>query len=66
MTSNLKRASEKEWEVTEECQKAFKQLVETLSSTLVLSYPDFTKSFVLNTDASMDGLGATLSQVVDG
>lgn len=62
----IKRASEKEWEWTEECQKAFKQLVETLSSTLVLSYPDFTKSFVLNTDASMDGLGATLSQVVDG
>ena len=52
-----------EWFWTQKCQTAFEGVIEVLSSPRVLSYPDFNRLFVLNMDASMDGLGATLSQV---
>lgn len=61
-----KCVTSEDWNWSADCQKAFEELVHILSCTLVLKYPDFTKPFVLNTDASMEGLGATLSQVVDG
>ena len=47
-------------------QQAFEQLKTALSLTPVLSYPIPGKDFVLDTDASNEGIGAVLSQIVDG
>lgn len=49
----------------EDCQKAFEILKEKLTTAPILIYPDFTKPFVLYTDASYLGLGAILSQKDD-
>jgi hypothetical protein len=45
-----------------EAQKAFEELKQKLTSTLVLSLPDFSKPFVIECDASGVGLGAILMQ----
>ena len=51
---------------SEECAKAFETLKSCLVSPPVLGYPDFTKPFLVETDASCSGLGAVLSQEQDG
>ena len=58
----LKRKGVK-WEFTEERMRAFNFLKEALCSAPVLRHPDFSREFILTTDASGYGLGATLSQV---
>ena len=47
-------------------QLAFDKLKMALTSASVLGYADYTQPFVLETDASNEGLGSVLSQVQDG
>ena len=58
------RPFESVWD--QSCLTAFETLREALVSSEVLVFPDFTKPFLLETDASGHGFGAVLSQVVDG
>ena len=48
------------------CNEAFFELKKSLLSTPILSLPNFNRGFMVDTDASGEGLGAVLSQVVDG
>ena len=50
----------------EACQQAFSKLKQLCCSAPVLAYADFTRSFILHTDASTIGLGAALYQTQDG
>ena len=45
-----------------EHQESFEKLKEALISAPVLSYPDYSKPFILEMDASLKGLGTVLSQ----
>ena len=45
------------------CQRSFDELKQHLTSTPILAYPVFGKQFILETDASILGIGAVLSQV---
>ena len=51
---------------TGEHQKRLDMLIHRLTSPPVMAFPDFTKPFVLHTDASQEGLGAVLYQEQDG
>ncbi|KAJ1117862.1 hypothetical protein NDU88_006058 [Pleurodeles waltl] len=48
---------------TPECQKAFDTLKQAMCSTPVLLAPDYSKEFIVQTDASEEGIGAVLAQV---
>jgi len=52
-----------EFEWSSACQESFNCLRQKLVESPVLAYPNFNKDFVLETDASICGLGAVLSQV---
>jgi len=57
---------EVEWNWTKEYEQAFESLKEQVISAPVMSYPDFDVDFVLETDASIKGLGVILSQRKSG
>ena len=59
----LKKNVEFIW--TQECLNAFNTLRNCLISPKILQYPDFTKQFILTTDASNIGCGAVLSQITE-
>ena len=48
--------------LTSEHQTTFDTLITTLTIVLVLGCLDFTKEFILEINASLNGLGAVLSQ----
>ena len=63
----LHRLSEKNvwFSWTPDCQKAFELLRQKLVSSPILAFPDYSREFILDTDASDIGLGAVLSQIQD-
>ena len=46
-------------------QEYFDRIKEALISSPILAYPNYNKPFILETDASLKGLGAVLLQVDD-
>ena len=64
----LHRLTEKgrEFRWTEECENAFCELKRRLTTAPILSYPTREGPFVLDTDASEQGVGAVLSQIQNG
>ena len=48
--------------LSEEALEAFEALKQACMSSPVLAFADYTKDFLLETDASKEGLGAVLSQ----
>ena len=55
-------SQDKEFSWTPEYQSACQQLKKSLIIAPVLAYPNFHSDFVLDTDSSVQGLGAVLSQ----
>ncbi|GBM57276.1 Transposon Ty3-I Gag-Pol polyprotein [Araneus ventricosus] len=47
---------------TDKCVKSFNSLKQALTSSPILTYPRTDKDFILDTDASDEGIGAVLSQ----
>ena len=56
----------KDWQWSTSCGEAFMELKKRLITAPVLTLPHFHLDFILDTDASGDGLGAVLSQVIEG
>ena len=51
---------------TDDCDSAFLSLKQKLLDCVVLTHTDFSKPLILSIDASLDGLGAVLSQIPEG
>lgn len=64
LTDLTKKGQRYDW--TSECEIAFQTLKQHLTTAPVLSLPDFSQSFIIQTDASDAGLRCVLSQIKDG
>jgi len=53
---------ETKWEWTEACNTAFNTFKQKLTTAPILAMPDYTIPFIVQTDASVCGIGAVLSQ----
>ena len=51
---------------TNECNIAFEKLKSKMVESPILAHPDFSKPFILDTDASDQAIGAVLSQNING
>ena len=47
---------------SKECQEGYYALKHALTTAPVLAYPDYSQPFILETDTSLKGLGAVISQ----
>ena len=56
----------KNWCWNQDCEQAFVTLKHKLTTAPVLKFPSFDHEFILDTDASAKGLGAVLSQQING
>ncbi len=54
------------WEWTPACQAAFDDLKQCMLKAPILAFPDFSKPFILTTDASGYAIGAVLTQLQQG
>ena len=61
-STSKKSKSATSWTWEPEQQTAFDTIIEKLTSPPVLAYADYSKPFMLNIDASGDGLGGVLYQ----
>ena len=61
----MKKNEMPEFVWSSECQEGFDNLKKALISAPILAYPDYSKPFILETDVSLKGLGAVLSQKGD-
>ena len=61
-STNVNQNEQRIFEWTMKHQEVFDTLKEALSTSPVLGYPDFSREFILEMDASLNGLGAILSQ----
>lgn len=64
--SDLLKKNRKKFTWTEEADAALRKLKTLLVTAPVLSNPDFTKTFIIETDSSDLAIGAVLTQNVDG
>ena len=54
----MKKSELTEFVWSNECQEGFNALKHALTTAPVLAYPDYSQPFILETDASLKGLGA--------
>ena len=68
LTAPLRRLEQKgtEFKWNDEAQKAFQQIKNVLMSATFLAFPNYDLSFIIDTDASEEGIGAVISQKQDG